>query len=61
MNVGDTPDQLIRLALSQNGVAVSDDELEELATAHPALMDWIAIVEELADGAPASPSAVPPT
>ena len=60
MGVGDIPDQLIRLTLSHKGVTVSDDELEELASAHPALMDWIAIVEELADGAPASPSAVPP-
>ena len=58
--MADSPAQLIRLTLSKVGVTVTDDELEELAAAHPALMEWMAIVEDLADGAPASPSAVTP-
>lgn len=54
------PDQLIRETLEQRGVAVPDDELEELAAAHPALLEWIAVVEELAAGEPAFRGAVPP-
>ena len=49
----------LREVLLERGVTVSADELEELRSMYPALLDWIAVVEDLGSGAPASPSALP--
>ncbi len=45
--------------LAQRGVALPDDELEELAAAHAALLDWIVMVEQLAGGEALSGGAMP--
>ena len=40
--------------LAELGVSASRDQLEELAAAYPALVEWMRIAEELA-GEPAKP------
>lgn len=52
--------QSVRAALASRGVSVPDDEVEELAAAQAALLEWIAIVEELADGEPVNAGPLPP-
>ena len=37
--------------LEEAGVRTSEDQLEELATAYPALREWIAVAERLAGAA----------
>ena len=41
--------------LEEAGVTASEDQLEELATAYPALREWIAVAERLGGGAPEIP------
>ena len=40
----------VRGSLAERGLTTPEDELAELAAAHPALLEWIAVVEELAAG-----------
>jgi hypothetical protein len=40
----------LRRRLEEAGVSASEDQLEELATAYPALREWIAIAERLGRG-----------
>jgi hypothetical protein len=47
------PEDRIAAALSEQHVAVSADELEEMVRAYPALQSWIRLADELAEGDPA--------
>ena len=40
--------ETIRLRLEELGVATSPEELQELASAYPALVAWMRMAEELA-------------
>jgi hypothetical protein len=40
----------LRRRLEEAGVSASEDQLEELAAAYPALREWIAIAERLGRG-----------
>jgi hypothetical protein len=40
----------LRRRLEETGVSSSQEQLEELATAYPALREWIAIAERLGRG-----------
>ena len=41
--------------LEEAGVSASEDQLEELASAYPALREWIAIAERLGHDGPPIP------
>lgn len=42
------PEEEIRRRLEELGVAISEEELQELASAYPALVAWMRMAEELA-------------
>lgn len=44
----ETDEQVLRQRLEEFGVRTTPDELQELATAYPALVAWMRMVEELA-------------
>ena len=49
----------LRALLSERGIPVNDDELEEMLRAQPALAGWIATVERLAAEWPAFAAPLP--
>lgn len=49
----------LRAVLGERGIPVSDDELEEMVAAQPAVSAWLAIVEELAGEWPAFAAPLP--
>jgi hypothetical protein len=49
----------IERTLAERGVALRPDEIEELALAHPALLGWVRVAEELAEGEPAFVAPLP--